>query len=1374
MAPLLAGLIVVWLAAGNIAVHAKDDTPSTVPRSDGSATALVRAASAKRPLNFEKNVGQVKGPEGQEVKFVSRGSAYTLFLTSRKAVLVLRQREGKQGKAGKASPAVVTMRLAEGASSLNLEGLDEQPGKSNYFLGNDPTQWHTGVPNYARVAAPGVYPGIDLVYHGNQGQLEYDFELAPHADPGKIRFLLEGARGLRTDSQGNLLVKVKGGELSFRRPVAYQKVGDEKRLVASRFVLKGKKEVAFRLAPYDRQQPLVIDPILSYSTFLGGSSIDGANGIAVAPDGTAFVAGGTFSTDFPTAHPLQANAGGPADFPQDAFVSKFSADGSTLLYSTYLGGKYSDVANGIAVDAAGEAFVTGTTFSPDFPVTAGSFDTLCGGDGECGATWNTNSLIVSNAFVTKLNTAGTGLVYSGFIGYYENVEGLGIAVDGNLNAYVTGATGPNLTPTVPTSPPPLEPPPPFPTIGGFETTFGGGATDAFVVKINAPGSGILYASYLGGTGQDVGYGVAVDSSAHAYVTGLTYSANFPTTDSATYTSPLLPLQGVYAGAGDAFLSKINTNITGELSLVYSTYLGGTGLDQGNAVAIGPVSGTAYVTGSTTSLASSLGFTVPSDIHFPAFQENCTLDSHGVCEGNAFVAQINPALSTNSLLYFTYLGGSLATSGTGIALDASGDAFITGSTVATNFPIAGPVFQPTYGGGNDDAFVTELNPAATGLVYSTYLGGSNTDTGSGIAIDTSGDVYVAGQTCSEDFPVAAPEQPTPGGNCDAFVSKIIPAGALALIPAGLIFSLEPLGITSPAQTVTLNNQTAAALSITSIAVTGTNSTDFAETNTCGSSVPTPGTCTISVTFTPTGTTPPTRLAQITVTDSASGSPQIVDLTGTAGPAPIVSLSSTSLDFSSPQPVGVTSTPLPLTVTNTGTAALTISNVVASSDFAVQNNNCTAALQATTPPSNCTINVTFAPNVVGSSVGSLALTDNAPNSPQIILLTGTGVGAPAVSLSPPSLTFATSQAIGTTSTSLPVTLTNTGGAALIITNVAATGDFAQTNSCGTSVAQGANCTINVTFTPTQAGNRYGSVTITDNAANSPQTLPLTGTGLSAPGVTFSPPTLTFASQPKGTPSAAQAITLTNSGTASLSITSVVATGDFSVTANTCTASLAAGGTCSISVEFTPTAVGTRTGTLTVTDNAPTSPQVVSLGGAGSDFSVAVTPTSATVVAGNSTNLTVTVSPSYGFNLQVGLACSGLPTLASCTSASATPNGTTAGTASITITTTRRTSLPPGGLRWPHAPGLLPSPSLWWAGVLALLGLTGWVVRKNRLRWTLSVLTLMLLLLVSMAACGGGGGGVGYVDTTGTPAGTYSVSITGTSGTLTNSTTLTLTVQ
>jgi hypothetical protein len=1167
------------------------------------------------------------------------------------------------------------MRLSGGSRVPALTGLDELPGKSNYFIGNDPSKWRTGVANFGRVAEKGVYPGIDLVYHGNQGQLEYDFDLAPYADPGRIRFALEGAQGMRIDSQGALLVKVDGGELRFCRPVALQEVKGRKSPISVGYALHGKNEVTFRLASYDRRLPLVIDPILAYSTYLGGSNIDSANGIAVAPDGTAFIAGGTFSTDFPTVHALQPNDGGPYDFPQDAFVSKISADGSTLVYSTYLGGGNQDVANGIAVDAAGEAFVVGTTFSARFPVTAGSINTLCGGDGQCGATWNPQGFIVSNAFIAKLNTAGSGLLYSTYLGNYEDVQGLAIAVDGALNAYVTGTVSPNIMETTPLTPPET-PPPPFPTTStAFEPTYDNvtedqygicktvcSGTNAFITKIDAPGDGILYSSYLGGDNTSYGYGIGVDSSANAYVTGLTYSdTGFPLT-------PATALQATYSGAGDAFLTKVSTTGSGAASLAYSSFLGGSGIDQANAVAV-DASANVYITGATTSVSNTLGFTPPAG----GYQTNCTLDSLGVCEGDVFVAKMNPALSGSaSLLYFTYLGGSFADSGNGIAVDPSGNIFITGKTVSTNFPIAGAVFQRVYGGGNSDAFVAELtpgNPPATALVYSTYLGGTNTDIAYGIAVDITDDAFVAGQTCSLDFPLSAPLQETPGGNCDAFVSKIIPSGGVSVIPAGLIFPNTDLLTTSPAQTITLTNGGNAALSITSIAITGADNADFAQTNTCDSSVPALGTCTITVTFAPTSAKPPTRTAAVTITDSGTGSPQVVDLTGTAGTAPILSLSSSTLAFSVQQAVGVTSAPLTLTVTNTGTAPLTLTSAAITGDFAVQSNNCTAGLQATTPSSNCTIAVTFTPTMAGSSVGSLTLTDNAPNSPQIILLTGTGSAQPIVSVSPTSLSFG-SQAVNTTSAPQTVAVTNTGSAALSIASISVTGPFGQTNTCGVQVAAGGSCAINVTYTPTAAGNAMGAVTLMDSANNSPQ--------------------------------------------------------------------------------------------------------VISLTGGGANFGVSIKPTSATVVAGNPANVTVSVSSVSGFTSPVTLACAGLPSLATCTAspATVTPSATGAVTATLTVNTTKRTLAPPRSLLRPPGAGRTARPGVWvlWAMLLLSCGL--WAARKNRPRWNWAVLAMAALWLASFAACGAGGNG--YVNPTGTPAGTYTITVAGTSGSLTQSTTFTLTVQ
>ncbi|PYV22252.1 MAG: hypothetical protein DMG24_17265, partial [Acidobacteria bacterium] len=357
---------------------------------DTAVRAKLIEAYGNLPLAFEPNLGQTNG----EVQFLSRGSGYTLFLTSGEAVLALRSQQSsgvscplqKATDHGQLTADALRLKLVGANRAARMTGLEELPSKSNYFIGNEPAKWHTNVPNYRKVAARGVYPGIDLVYYGNQRQLEHDFVVAPGADPRAIRLAVDGARKLETDSQGDLIIQVEGSEVSLRKPAVYQKAGGIEQAVDGHYVIEGNHEVAFRVGNYNSSLPLVIDPILSYSTYLGGSDIDSANAIAVAGDGTAFIAGGTFSIDFPTAHSLQPTAGGPRDFPKDAFVSKISADGSALLYSTYLGGEERDEANGIAVDAFGNAYVVGTTLSTFYPGTPGAWDPNCSSDGQCGGT----------------------------------------------------------------------------------------------------------------------------------------------------------------------------------------------------------------------------------------------------------------------------------------------------------------------------------------------------------------------------------------------------------------------------------------------------------------------------------------------------------------------------------------------------------------------------------------------------------------------------------------------------------------------------------------------------------------------------------------------------------------------------------------------------------------------------------------------------------------------------------------------------------------------------------------------------------------------------------------------------------------------------
>ena len=402
-------------------------------------------------LSFEANHGQ----SDSKVKFLSRGSGYSLFLTSNEAVLVLSQSEADEGrKAARAAraavrarhgkSAVVRMTLVNANPQSQAAGHDELPGKSNYFIGNDPAKWRTNISTYAKVKYEGVYPGVDLVYYGNQGQLEYDFVVAPGADPRLVTLAFEGAREVHIDARGELVLDVEGGEVRQHKPVVYQEVAGVKQEVAGRYVMKGTRQVGFRVAAYDPSRPLIIDPVLVYSTYLGGSGIEEGRGIAVDGAGNAYVTGATGSTDFPT---TAGAAETTLDGEFDAFVTKLDANGSALVYSTYLGGSDSEIGFDIAVDDTGSAYVTGSTRSTDFPTTAGAAQTTPAGEFD--------------AFVTRLNANGSGLVYSTYLGGSEADFGFGIAVDGAGSAYVTGQTGSTNFPT---------------TSGAAQTTSAGGAT----------------------------------------------------------------------------------------------------------------------------------------------------------------------------------------------------------------------------------------------------------------------------------------------------------------------------------------------------------------------------------------------------------------------------------------------------------------------------------------------------------------------------------------------------------------------------------------------------------------------------------------------------------------------------------------------------------------------------------------------------------------------------------------------------------------------------------------------------------------------------------------------------------------------------------
>ena len=599
-------------------------------RAPQTANPRIVESYGKLPLSFEANEGQTDS----QVKFISRGTGYSLFLTSTEAVLSL--------KTPSSSAIVLKMKLVGANPSPQLTGRDELPGKSNYFIGNDPAKWRTNVSNYAKVKYADVYPGVDLVYYGNQRQLEYDFLVSPSADPGAIRLAIDGCEKSRIDEQGDLVLEVDRSEIRLHQPVIYQEINRSRRSIGGKFVMRSEREVGFEIARYDASKPLIIDPVISYSTYLGGSGDESVGGIAVDSAGNAYITGTTDSSDFPTANPLQAVflrgicetlPVGTTTFPCSvAFVTKLNAAGSGVIYSTYLGGGGRDAGGRIAVDFAGNAYVTGSTNSTNFP-TANAFQPVLAGQRD--------------AFVTKLNPAGSALIYSTYLGGSGLDFGFGIAVDSSGNAYVTGST--NSTD--------------FPTANAFQAMNIG--NDAFVTKLNSAGSALLYSTFLGGSGSDGATGIAVDSSGNAYVTGSTSSTDFPTANA---------FQAAYGGdLSDAFVTKLNA--TGS-ALVYSTYLGGRGSgdngDSGQAIAVDS-SGNAYVTGYTDS------GDFPTVNAFQPVYHCCTGYEY---MGDAFVTKLNAA---GSAVYSSHLGGSVYDIGSGIAVDSSGNAYVTGVLIPTTSP-----------------------------------------------------------------------------------------------------------------------------------------------------------------------------------------------------------------------------------------------------------------------------------------------------------------------------------------------------------------------------------------------------------------------------------------------------------------------------------------------------------------------------------------------------------------------------------------------------------------------------------------------------------------------------------------------------------------
>ncbi len=684
--PIHRRILSVALLLGLQALVLNVTAPPTQPDSAGAANA--QAGFAHLPLAFEPNQGQA----GDGVDFlVHHGQAVTAFSGTSATTSV----GGKE----------VAMSLV-GGTDARFAGQSELPSKTNYFVGNDQSQWHSDIPNFQKLLAKNVYPGIDLSYYGTNSTLEHDFIVAPGANYRQIAFTVGEHPTL--DADGNLILGSGESALTLKKPVSYQGGDSAKQTVASRFELDGDIVRVTLGNDYNPAERLVIDPALVYSTYLGGSTSDEqSNTIAVDQNGNAYVAGFTNSTNFPTSSPYQASTNGG----NEVFVTKFNATGSSLIYSTYLGGSSHDGVKALAVDASGNAYLFGNTTSSNFP-TSSPFQAANGGG-------------ANDAFLTKLNAAGSALLYSTYLGGNGQDGAGGIAVDSSGSAYVIGYT---LSTNFPTA---------SPYQASKMNTF-----DAYITKFNPSGTSLVYSTYLGTNGSDNGYGIAVDTSGNAYLLGDTSSSSFPTSS---------PFQASYAGgASDLFVAKLNASGS---ALTYSSYLGGSGVEWSGGIAV-DASGAAYIAGYTT----STDFPTASPIQA----------SHAGATYDSFVTKINAAGS--AMVYSTYLGGTGDDDARAIALDASNNAFVVGETSSTNFPIAS-AYQATNGGGFRDAFVTKLNSAGSAFSYSTYLGGSGIDYGSDIAMDLSGDAFVTGYTDSTNYPTASAFQASNAGGFDVFVTQL---------------------------------------------------------------------------------------------------------------------------------------------------------------------------------------------------------------------------------------------------------------------------------------------------------------------------------------------------------------------------------------------------------------------------------------------------------------------------------------------------------------------------------------------------------------------------------------------------------------------------
>ncbi len=1161
----------------------------------------VRAAISGAPLSFEENLGQTD----PRVKFVARGSNFMLFLTPQEAALQIHtptrrekrppqlEPEGLGWADALAASALVRVEFAGGNPAARLTGVGPQPGTINYIKGNDPSHWRRNVPHFGRVRYEGLYPGIDAVFYGGRQQMEFDFVVAPGADPSAIRMRLEGAGSVELTEEGGLEARTPAGILTLLPPKLYEQRDGSRPEIAGRYVWRAPGELGFEVAAYDRSHALVIDPVanvdeagnrphiyapappssapptggsVALSTLLGGTFDDSIQAIAIGPtSGHVYVTGWTDSNDFPTASPtgtpFQSSFrggffNGSCSIPQfpcgDAFVAEFDVStisAPKLVSSTYFGGTGDEAAWGVALDANDNVYLVGETDSGDFPMnsTVSGFDTAlpvggCSTNGQVRA--------CRHVFFSQFDSTLTVLKYSTFLAGSDDDEGYGIAVNGTGKAFLTGVAGPN-----------------FPIVNNLgQTPFQSaylGAGDVFVAEIDptvAGAGGLLYSTYLGGDGTDVGFAIAVDSNNNAYIGGVTFSTNgvtnFPTTagfGSSTNDLVACSSGGLFA-CGDGFVSVINA--TGS-ALNYSAFLGGSFADQVNAIAIDGANNV-YATGQTQS-----GDFQPVSKFFGGGGAPFQFTNFGGYD--AFVVKFppNPALTT--IDYATYLGGQNDDFGNAIAIDTNGDAFVSGTTFTPlpgdpSFPLKNPLQATTTATfSNSTSFVSVLNFAGGALLFSTYYGGSDdfngakpNDFGNAIALDSGGRIYLGGRTTS----ITSQDNTT----------------------NGLPFASSVLCLINPVPNANADTNLFADNNGFLVIINPTNSASacFSPSLT----MPSP----LTFTFTP------------TLQNMTNAQTQVLTIFN-QGSAPLTN----TISFGG---------------TNTADFPIPATDIT----------SCATVVAAGVAP--CQLHVMFKPTAATGAVAvaesaTLIISNNAncpAANPCTVSLNGTGLPLATVTLAPTPpapgtnpFTYPGTTAVGSSSTAQAFLLTNTSTTSPVdISSVALgganPGEFTITADFCTGVQvqpNNATCTILVAFSPNVSppGARSATLTVMDDATTNPS-FGLSATSVLLPPIVSIPPlSLTFGPQVQGTTSTAQMVTITNTaaaGSSNLVVTQPLTftgtnSADFAATG--CTTAVApAGGQCTITVTFAPLAgaAGSRTATLQIADNATNSPQFIGVSG------------------------------------------------------------------------------------------------------------------------------------------------------------------------------------